>query len=79
MIIKVNNCGDCIFRESDFNPDSVGYDTVDSCILLKNVAQNTNKEYFIGAYNTFEEYEQECLKKRLLNCPLDKEQIIVTL
>jgi len=79
MTIKVTNCGDCIFRESHYNPDSMGYDTVDSCILLRNVAKNTNRDYFIGAYNTFEEYKQKVLNKRLENCPLDKEQIIVSL
>ena len=28
MTIKVTNCKDCIFRESNYNPDSMGYDTV---------------------------------------------------
>lgn len=85
MTIKVTNCRDCIFRESDFNPDSTGKDTIDSCILLRELHFKSSKpiNYDIAVYNSFtdlgEEYFPEALNKRLPNCPLDKEQIIVSL
>lgn len=75
MTIKVNNCGDCIFRESDYDPNSSGYDTVDSCILLKK-----DKLYdLIAVYDSWVEEKPKELEQRLENCLLDKEQIIVTL
>ena len=86
MKIKVTNCKDCIFRESDFDPNSMGYDTVDSCILLRNMMYKPNSEvinYHIASYDSFTELGEEnfpnVLNNRLPECPLDKEQIIVSL
>jgi len=35
MNIKVNFCGNCPFLNSDFNPDSSGYSTIDICQLAR--------------------------------------------
>lgn len=79
MTIKVNNCRDCIFRESHYNPDSMGYDTSDICLLLKKQNITAFKSYSIATYDSFEEEQPKELEQRLPNCPLDKEQIIVSL
>lgn len=85
MTIKVNNCRDCIFRQSDFEPNTSENDTIDTCQLIRHKANyiTNGKIEFIACYNSFdengEEYFPEVLNKRLPNCPLDKEQIIVTL
>lgn len=82
MTIKVTNCSDCIFRESDYDPNSPGYDTVDSCILLRDLLRKGSQEiisYHIATYDSFNEELPEALNKRLEDCPLHKKQIIVTL
>lgn len=79
MEIKVKNCGNCIFRYSDFDPNSMGNDTVDMCILLRN--HFIDKNYFIDSYNSYDENgdynESNKLNKTLDNCPLLKEEINV--
>lgn len=76
MTISVTNYGDCIFKKSDFNPGSIGYDTVDSCILLQKL---TNKYNSIVAYDSYLEEEIPELNIRLNNCPLNNEEVIVKL
>lgn len=79
MTIKVTNCRDCIFRESHYMPDSPGYDTVDTCILLRKQSTKENRNLgFIAVYDSFKR-NPRILKKRLPSCPLDKEQIIITI
>lgn len=77
MTIKVNNCGDCIFRESHYDFNNMGYDMVDSCILLSKL----NAEYTsIAVYRCWDEIKNiKELNERLENCPLDKEQITIML
>lgn len=72
MEIKVTNCGNCIFRNSDYDPDCVGEDTYDTCSLLR----HKNEEYFIAAYNSWDDKIK--LETTLPNCPLLKENIIVS-
>ena len=85
MTINVTNCGDCIFRESDFDSDSLGKDTVDSCILIRQIMYNNPKywNYHIASYNSFtdegEQYYPKELQTTLPNCPLKGQEITVKL
>ena len=88
MILQTKTCKDCIFRESDFDPNSIGHDTIDSCSLLRKLILEDDKgkfgvSYHIDVYDSYtitgEEFIPESLNKRLDNCPLDKEEIIIKL
>lgn len=79
MKIEVTCCNDCIFCEKDWDPDSMGYDTVASCILLRSMG---SKDYFIDSYDSYFEEEQGTPVKLLTildDCPLKQEIITVEL
>lgn len=82
--IKISGCFGCPFHYSDFNGESVGYDTLDICILSH---FNRNKEFIVRAYDSYKDYE-DCVdedgdqKKDIkfiditpVWCPLKKESI----
>ena len=85
MEIKVTKCGDCIFRDHDWNPDAIGADTHDSCILLRDkyIYTNLNVNYTIAVYNLTDEHGVENhpkeLETTLSNCPLTMGKISVKL
>lgn len=49
--MKVTGCHNCPFKYSDYNPDSIGCDTVDICVLAEFLDFD---EVFIAAYNITE-------------------------
>ena len=84
MNINITNCGDCIFRESDIDFDSVGDDTVDSCILLRkayyeNRSKDKIRNYTIAVYDSYEDKPIVELTEVLPDCPLIKDDLTIKL
>lgn len=76
MTITITNCGNCIFRINHVDFNSIGYDTVDSCGLIRHL---TGDYVAIAAYDSFNEEEIFELKTILKDCPLKQEEITVKL
>jgi hypothetical protein len=49
--ILVKNCGNCPFCYVDFDPDSMGFDTLEYCLLSQFKQQD---EYIIDVYDSHE-------------------------
>ena len=49
--ILVNNCGNCPFCHINFDPDSMGFDTIEYCLLAQFKQQD---EYIIDVYDSNE-------------------------
>lgn len=79
MTIKTTNCGDCPFRQSNYNPDSMGYDTIDYCIAPRIKELVRKSAYNIAVYDSWDEENQPDLSKTLTDCPLKQGEIIVKL
>lgn len=52
--IKVNNCENCPFRAIDYDDFSVGYDSMDTCLLAM---YNEQEDYLIQVYNINDRFE----------------------
>lgn len=57
MDIEISNCGQCPFRNEEYDDYSTGHDTLVSCLLSNEV---NNKYLCIDAYNQSGGYELEC-------------------
>lgn len=80
MKIKVTKCGDCIFRNHDWNPDAMGFDTHDSCTLLQHLAiENSHIATYDLTNDKGEENHPKSLETVLKNCPLKQGDISVNL
>ncbi len=80
MTINVTNCGNCIFRKQEFNILSqLPFSTIeiDICLLLN------EDDNIIAVYSHLtksgKRFSPKSLNKRLDNCPLNNEEVIVKL
>jgi hypothetical protein len=76
MKILVKTCNDCPMCVTDFNPDSMGADTVVRCNLQINKLPDYN---LLAVYNSYEEEDDDPMELIIPDeCILNNSQIIIT-
>jgi len=61
--MKITNCNTCPFNYRDFDPDSMGYDTCDICVLA---IYNGQSQCTIRCYDTYssaDDLEEEKIRE----------------
>lgn len=86
MIINVKNCNECPFCISDWNGDSIGYDTYVGCGLLQhlNIKDIIHNKSFICVYDSYDiDGNLSSLPKEMStildNCPLKEGKLEINL